>query len=66
MDFEGRNIRLDFDGVSIMSLYLPSGTNIARLEHKLKYMADFQNYVYNGKKEIPNLVICGDYINSIV
>ncbi|RLD30804.1 MAG: exodeoxyribonuclease III [Bacteroidetes bacterium] len=61
MDFEGRNIRLDFDGVSIMSLYLPSGTNIARLEHKLKYMADFQNYVDNLKKEIPNLVICGDY-----
>ncbi len=61
MDFEGRNIRLDFDGVSIMSLYLPSGSNIARLEHKLTYMADFQNYVDNLKKEIPNLVICGDY-----
>ena len=24
MDFEGRNIRLDFKGFSIMSLYLPS------------------------------------------
>ncbi|MCZ6593586.1 MAG: exodeoxyribonuclease III [Bacteroidetes bacterium] len=61
MDFEGRNIRLDFDEVSVMSLYLPSGTNIARLEHKLKYMADFQNYINNLKKDIPNLVICGDY-----
>ncbi|TDI77357.1 MAG: exodeoxyribonuclease III, partial [Bacteroidetes bacterium] len=61
MDFEGRNIRLDFDEVSVMSLYLPSGTNIARLEHKLKYMADFQNYINNLKKDIPNIVICGDY-----
>ncbi|MBV1923642.1 MAG: exodeoxyribonuclease III [Flavobacteriaceae bacterium] len=61
MDFEGRNLRIDFEDVSVMSLYLPSGTNIARLEHKLKYMADFQDYVNNLKKDLPNLVICGDY-----
>jgi len=61
MDFEGRNLRLDFDQISVMSLYLPSGTNNARLDFKLNYMAEFQNYVNNLKKEIPNLVICGDY-----
>ena len=61
MDFEGRNIRADFEGVSIMSLYLPSGTNLARLKHKLEYMDLFQNYIDKLKKEIPNLVICGDY-----
>ncbi len=61
MDFEGRNIRADFDGVSVMSLYLPSGTNSDRLEHKLKYMADFQEYVNTLKETHPNLVICGDY-----
>lgn len=61
MDFEGRTIRLDFDELSVMSLYLPSGTNIARLEHKFEFMALFQQYVNNLKKEIPNLVICGDY-----
>ena len=61
MDFEGRNLRVDFDDVSVMSLYLPSGTNIDRLDHKFKYMDDFQNYIDNLKKEIPNLVICGDY-----
>jgi exodeoxyribonuclease-3 len=61
MDFEGRNLRVDFDDVSIMSLYLPSGTNIDRLDHKFKYMDDFQNYIDNLKNEIPNLVICGDY-----
>ncbi|WP_103069249.1 exodeoxyribonuclease III [Aquimarina sediminis] len=61
MDFEGRNLRADFNGVSIMSLYLPSGTNMDRLEHKLKYMADFQTYINDLKKDHPNLVILGDY-----
>ena len=61
MDFEGRNLRLDFDDVSVMSLYLPSGTNDARLGFKLNYMDEFLEYIDNLKKEIPNLVICGDY-----
>lgn len=61
MDFEGRNIRVDYDEVSIMSLYLPSGTNDARLEHKFSYMAQFQSYVDELKKEYAKLVICGDY-----
>lgn len=61
MDFEGRNLRADFDGISIMSLYLPSGTNIDRLEHKFNYMNEFQEYINKLKVEIPNLVICGDY-----
>lgn len=61
MDFEGRNLRVDFDDFSVMSLYLPSGTNIDRLDHKFMYMDDFQNYINELKKEIPNLIICGDY-----
>jgi exodeoxyribonuclease-3 len=61
MDFEGRNLRADFNGVSVMSLYLPSGTNLARLDHKLTYMADFQQYIDQLKISYPNLVICGDY-----
>lgn len=61
MDFEGRNLRADFEDVSIMSLYLPSGTNIDRLSHKFKYMDDFFDYVQILKKEVPNLIICGDY-----
>ncbi|RAV28524.1 exodeoxyribonuclease III [Sinomicrobium soli] len=61
MDMEGRNIRADFNGISVMSLYLPSGTNINRLEHKLQYMADFQEYIDRLKQERPQLVISGDY-----
>lgn len=61
MDFEGRNLRADYDGISVMSLYLPSGTNDARLQHKLDYMDMFQTYISELKQEIPNLVILGDY-----
>ena len=61
MDFEGRNLRVDFEDVSIMSLYLPSGSNIQRLEYKFKYMREFKDYILKLKKDIPNLVICGDY-----
>jgi exodeoxyribonuclease-3 len=61
MDFEGRNLRVDFEDISVMSLYLPSGTNPARLDYKFTYMDDFQAYINNLKKELPNLVICGDY-----
>lgn len=61
MDFEGRNLRVDFDDVSVMSLYLPSGTNMLRLDHKFMYMDDFKNYITHLRQEIPNLVICGDY-----
>ena len=61
MDFEGRNLRVDFDDVSIMSLYLPSGTNMDRLDFKFQYMDEFQNYINHLKKEVPNLIICGDY-----
>ena len=61
IDFEGRVIRADFEHCSVISLYLPSGTNMARLEHKFMFMDDFKAYVDQLKQEIPNLVICGDY-----
>lgn len=61
MDDEGRNIRVDFKDFSVMSLYLPSGTNLARHEHKFRFMDDFLLYVNTLKQHIPNLIICGDY-----
>lgn len=61
MDFEGRNLRIDFEKFSVMSLYLPSGTNIKRLGYKFKYMEEFHNYIVELKKSYPNLIICGDY-----
>ncbi|MGS2725486.1 exodeoxyribonuclease III [Psychroserpens sp. BH13MA-6] len=61
MDFEGRNLRADFNGLSIMSMYLPSGTNDARLSHKFQYMDMIHQYLNELREERPNLIVCGDY-----
>ena len=61
IDREGRVIRLDFDQVSVISLYLPSGTNIDRLDFKMQFCEDFKSYIKELKISHPNLVICGDY-----
>lgn len=61
MDFEGRNLRADFGDISVMSMYLPSGSNMDRLEFKLTYMADFQKYANKLRKTRPNLIVLGDY-----
>jgi len=61
MDYEGRNLRVDFDSTSVMSMYLPSGTNDARLQHKFDYMDMFLDYLTKLRKTTPNIVVCGDY-----
>ena len=61
MDNEGRILRADFDDVSVLSLYLPSGTNDARLQLKFDFMDDFYNYISTLKKDVPKLSICGDF-----
>ena len=58
---EGRVLQADFDSVSIISLYLPSGTNDLRLDLKFQFMDDFFRYTDTLKKEKPNLIVCGDY-----
>ena len=61
MDKEGRVIRTDFKNFSVISLYLPSGTNIERLGLKFTFMDDFKKYIYDLNKKIPNLIVSGDY-----
>lgn len=61
IDREGRVIRLDFDHVSVISLYLPSGTNVDRIDFKMQFCNDFKAYVRELKISHPNLIICGDY-----
>jgi len=61
MDFEGRNLRVDFGDLSIMSMYLPSGTNDARLNFKFNYMDEIKEYLSALRASRPNLVVCGDY-----
>ncbi|MDT8346487.1 MAG: exodeoxyribonuclease III [Flavobacteriaceae bacterium] len=61
MDVEGRNLRVDFEDFSLMSLYLPSGTNDARLSLKFEYMEAFLAYTENLLKTHPKLIVSGDY-----
>ncbi len=61
IDFEGRVIRLDFDNFSVISVYVPSATNISRLDLKMQFCYDFLNYLKELRKTIPNLIVCGDF-----
>lgn len=61
-DFEGRIIRADFEDVSVMSVYFPSGTTgDIRQEFKYRFLGDFQAYSDKLLLEKPNLVISGDF-----
>lgn len=61
-DFEGRVIRADFEGYSVISAYFPSGTSgEERQTIKEQFLADFIPYVNELKKTHPNLIISGDY-----
>lgn len=61
-DFEGRMIRVDFEDVSVMSTYFPSGSSgDLRQEFKYRFLDDFQGYIDKLKEEYPRLIISGDY-----
>jgi exodeoxyribonuclease-3 len=61
-DFEGRVLRVDFGEVSVMSVYHPSGSSGEdRQAFKMQWLADFQKYIDQLKKERPKLILCGDY-----
>lgn len=60
-DEEGRVIRADFADFSVLSVYVPSASNIDRLDFKLQFAEDFLVYIKNLQEQIPNLVIGGDF-----
>ncbi|MDD3738643.1 MAG: exodeoxyribonuclease III [Lentimicrobiaceae bacterium] len=61
-DDEGRFIRADFGKFSVVSVYHPSGTTgDVRQEFKYQWLDDFREYVAKLRKQIPNLVLSGDY-----
>ena len=61
-DHEGRFLRADFGGTSVVSVYHPSGSSgDERLAFKMEWLDDFYNYVDELKKSRPDLVISGDY-----
>jgi exodeoxyribonuclease-3 len=61
-DSEGRVIRADFGDVSVMSVYVPSGSSgDERQEFKMKFLAEFLPFIEKTRRECPNLIVCGDY-----
>lgn len=61
-DDEGRVLRADFGDVSVMSVYMPSGSSgEERQAFKMIWLKDFQKYIDQLKKKRKKIIICGDY-----
>jgi exodeoxyribonuclease III len=61
-DSEGRVLRADFADITVVCVYIPSGTTGGvRQDFKMEFLADFTTFINNLRKERPKLIICGDY-----
>jgi exodeoxyribonuclease III len=61
-DNEGRSIQADFDGFSILNVYMPSGASGPdRHLYKIDWMDYFIDYVAKLKTNVANLIVLGDF-----
>ena len=61
-DAEGRVIRADFGDLTIVCVYIPSGSSgDVRQAIKMEFLIAFAPFIENLRKTRPNLVVCGDY-----
>lgn len=61
-DAEGRVIRADFGDITVVCVYIPSGTTgDMRQAFKMEFLEDFLAYLNRLREERPNIVVCGDY-----
>src|SRR3989338_3779994 len=61
-DDEGRFVQADFDKLSVISLYLPSGTSgDHRQKEKFDFMDRFLKILREFKKSKREFIICGDW-----
>ena len=61
-DCEGRVLRADFGDITVVCVYIPSGTTGGvRQEFKMEFLEDFLLWTLELRRERPNIVVCGDY-----
>ena len=61
-DQEGRVLRADFGDLTVVSVYIPSGTaGDIRQDFKMDFLVHFEAYVRRLREERKNVVISGDY-----
>ena len=61
-DSEGRYLQADFNGLSVASLYLPSGSaGEERQARKLAFMGQFMQHMEMLRKDDREYIICGDW-----
>ncbi len=61
-DLEGRYLQFDYDDLSVISLYLPSGSSgDERQVKKYEFLDFFETHMLSLKKEHKNVIICGDW-----
>ena len=61
-DSEGRYIQADYKGVSVISLYLPSGSSSEEvLQKKLRFMDDFLAHLRSLRRKRREFIICADW-----
>jgi exodeoxyribonuclease-3 len=61
-DSEGRYIEAQFKGLSVISVYLPSGSSSEeRQQAKFRFLAEFMPYLRSLKRKRRDYVVCGDW-----
>ncbi|MBK5722306.1 exodeoxyribonuclease III [Dysgonomonas sp. Marseille-P4677] len=61
-DREGRVLRADYGDMTVVCVYIPSGTmGDVRQDVKMKFLADFTHFINELRKERPQILISGDY-----
>jgi len=61
-DDEGRYVRIDFDRLSLISIYLPSGSSGEhRQQSKFRFLDAFLPHLTTLRKEGREIIVCGDW-----
>lgn len=61
-DSEGRYLQADFKGVSVISLYMPSGSSSDEaLQKKFRFMETFLDHLKTLRRKRREMIICADW-----